>query len=345
MCVYVRKDEPRLTKPHIEVPTGKSRKVSDRVPKVPRSTIEERLQQLALEAPKPPPAPEPGRSWLPEDRTLSGRDLETSKRMPLPPIPASPHSVPSQAWSEKGKGGPEFGMEEQDKPVQRGATTSDSDAFFMTQLDYQEEESRPKQKPEKVPAQSASTETADDVNNSNADRYRGYELLLDLDPDDDIDAELPKDIQGNIRALKHVLGHALVYRDPSVDLDRVKRTVPEFRRVPMPPAKPHKSRQERVDDVLHTLRTRSTIQEEDLNKVLKDPRHLGQKYPEAQNLLGQIQRRYNSVRVSSMKEAHEARKIIDQAFEVLNKPRQTYKACCMKQLNAGCFCCMLRVQF
>ena len=39
------------------------------------------------------------------------------------------------------------------------------------------------------------------------------------------------DIQGNVRALKHALGHTLVYRDPAVDLDRVKRTGPEFRRV------------------------------------------------------------------------------------------------------------------
>ena len=34
-----------------------------------------------------------------------------------------------------------------------------------------------------------------------------------------------------MRALKYALGHTLVYRDSSVDLDRVKRTVPEFRRV------------------------------------------------------------------------------------------------------------------
>jgi hypothetical protein len=39
------------------------------------------------------------------------------------------------------------------------------------------------------------------------------------------------DIQGNVRALKHALGHSLVYRDNHVDLDRVKRTVPEYRRV------------------------------------------------------------------------------------------------------------------
>lgn len=46
-----------------------------------------------------------------------------------------------------------------------------------------------------------------------------------------VNFSLTVDIQGNVRALKYALGHPLVYRDPNVDLDKVKRTVPEFRRV------------------------------------------------------------------------------------------------------------------
>lgn len=46
-----------------------------------------------------------------------------------------------------------------------------------------------------------------------------------------VNFSLTVDIQGNVRALKYALSHPLVYRDPNVDLDKVKRTVPEFRRV------------------------------------------------------------------------------------------------------------------
>lgn len=115
--------------------------VSDIVPKVPRSTIEERLQQLALEAPKSRPTldAQPSKSWLLEDRTLSGLDLETSKRMPLPPIPPTPPSVltpRAQAWQEK----PEQMVEEEVLYKEREEAGEvqpprpESDTFFMTQV-------------------------------------------------------------------------------------------------------------------------------------------------------------------------------------------------------------------
>ncbi|XP_076453924.1 X-ray radiation resistance-associated protein 1-like [Babylonia areolata] len=320
-----RKDEPRLTKPHIQIEQTKSRTVKEAVPKVPRSTIEERLQQLALEAPKPPPALEAQRSksWLLEDRTLSGLDLETSKRMPLPPIPPTPPTArpaPStQAWLDQQEVTMQAGRVEEEERG-GGKTQPQSDAFFMTQVDDPSEDKPSKQRE----GEKGAGRKEENVNNSSNARYRGYELLLDQDPVD-MEVQLPTDIQGNVRALKHALGHTLVYRDPSVDLDRVKRTVQEFRRAPVPPAQPHKSRQQRVDDLLDQLRTRNTVDEESLTSVLKDKALLTHKFPEAQHLLGQIQRRYNSVRVSSMKEAAEARKIIDQAFEVLSKPKQTYQ--------------------
>ncbi|KAL8600018.1 hypothetical protein ACOMHN_057787 [Nucella lapillus] len=326
-----RKDEPRLTKPHIEIQKSQARMVSENVPKVPRSTIEERLQQLALEAPKPPPAmdAQPSKSWLLEDRTLSGLDLETSKRMPLPPINPTPPSVPTQVWVGRGEeGGRRERTEEEEREDGGGGGRGrpESDAFFMTQVDEPgEKQSEKRKEPTRADrGKEEKRKTIADANNPNDGRYRGYELLLDEDEDVEMEVELPKDIQGNVRALKHALGHTLVYRDPSVDLDRVKRTVPEFRRAPVPPAKPHKPRQQQVDDLLHDLRERTTLDEETLNNVLKDPDHLAKKFPDAPHLLAQIQRRYNTVRVSSMKEAAEARKIIDQAFEVLNKPKQTY---------------------
>ena len=56
----------------------------------------------------------------------------------------------------------------------------------------------------------------------------------------------------------------------------------------MPPAKPHKPRQERVDELLESLRTRSTMDEEKLIKVLGDEGHYGKQFPDAQHLLAQV---------------------------------------------------------
>ena len=56
----------------------------------------------------------------------------------------------------------------------------------------------------------------------------------------------------------------------------------------MPPAKPHKPRKERVDELLESLRTRSTVDEESLISVLKDHRHLRKRFPDAQHFLSQV---------------------------------------------------------
>ncbi|CAL1529991.1 unnamed protein product, partial [Lymnaea stagnalis] len=73
-----------------------------------------------------------------------------------------------------------------------------------------------------------------------------------------------------------------------------------------PPSKPARTYQEKVNDVLTHLKTRSTVEEEKLINVLRDRRQLRKKFPEAENLLGQIQRRYNAVRLHSLKDAKEA---------------------------------------
>ncbi|XP_046374524.2 X-ray radiation resistance-associated protein 1-like [Haliotis rufescens] len=284
----VRKEQPSIVKPHLEVHTRKHRTVSGTVPKVPKPSIEDRLM---LEAP-PQQAPQhPGQG----ERTLSGLDLQK----PLPPIsPRVSKECPQpsprvDAWTED-----------------KMATTSSEDAFFMTQVDDQEEE--------KNAASEEKTEKRERRKSGKiSDRYCGYEELLDVDSDEE-DGEIPKDIQGNVRALKYALTHQLVYRDPSVHLDKVTRPVPEYRRVPVPPPKP-KTQAEKVDEVLENLRTRSTVDEASLVDVLSHKKQYKKQFPEAQSLLQQIQRRYNVVRVSSMKEAREARKHMQGAADEVGK--------------------------
>jgi hypothetical protein len=122
--------------------------VSDVIPKVPRLTVDERIQQtLALDAPQATPAlegtphlPFP-KDWQPGDRTLSGLDMETSKRMPLPPIPCTPpRTVPMtprmQAWvdSQRERTKASLGKEEEEKRKRKEEEEEAANAFFMTQV-------------------------------------------------------------------------------------------------------------------------------------------------------------------------------------------------------------------
>ena len=116
--------------------------MSDIIPRVPRCTLQERIQHLALEAPprsRPTLDAQPTRPWLSGDRTLSGLDLETSKRMPLPPIhptPPPPVQTPkAQAWSEREAEAAVVVEEEREGAAAGGAKPRpDSGAFFMTQV-------------------------------------------------------------------------------------------------------------------------------------------------------------------------------------------------------------------
>lgn len=56
----------------------------------------------------------------------------------------------------------------------------------------------------------------------------------------------------------------------------------------MPPRVPRKTRGERVDDVLTTLKNRVTVDEANLSQVLKDPRAKKKQFPDAQNLLAEV---------------------------------------------------------
>ena len=57
---------------------------------------------------------------------------------------------------------------------------------------------------------------------------------------------------------------------------------------PVPKGEPHQSYQERVDGVLNNLKTRSTLEEEKLTSVLREKSRANRKFPEAEDLLGQV---------------------------------------------------------
>ncbi|KAH3807141.1 hypothetical protein DPMN_135474, partial [Dreissena polymorpha] len=317
-----RKKESEIVKPHVEVKIRKSRYVSSIVPKIPKMHVDDLLM---LEAPKPPSEPKP-------ERSRSHMTLDPQK--PLPPIPGTPtegqrsrshvkEEVTENERSDKGR-------------VQREATgtdgKSDRDAFFMTQVDDQEEE-RAAQGLRKVPVEGKPPVRPSGTNENQSNKYEGYEILLDVSEDPHY--QPPKDMHGNIKALKYALGHELVYRDPAARLDRISKPVEPYRRPnlyqPKPPASelkstPRVTQAMKKVEMLREMRDRVTTEEAGLADVLDSGNmELRHRFPESDRLLSEIQRRYNAVRVNSMKEAKEARKMLSATLDKVTNTKDVGK--------------------
>ncbi|KAL3847386.1 hypothetical protein ACJMK2_018301 [Sinanodonta woodiana] len=293
-----RKKEPEVDKLHLRVYKKKSRHVDPVVPKIPKLSVD---QLLMLEGP-------PSRT-LSALRETSSRNTEIVNHLdihttPLPPISPSPRqSEREEMEAELPSRAPRPGEEP-------------TDPFFMTQVEEQEaqegeknlEKSKKKKKLEK------SLEKKVD------DRYKGYEILLDVE--DDPSYQSPKGMQGNIKVLKYALAHELVYRDPAVQLDRISKPVEPYRRMEVDFGPPRKTRQVKIEEALEATRTRLTTEEASLADVLAEQKTKNKgRFTEAENLLHEIQRRYNTVRVNSMKEAKEAKRLIQGAIQDLSKTK------------------------
>ncbi|XP_069103439.1 X-ray radiation resistance-associated protein 1-like [Argopecten irradians] len=308
-----KQNDNSFIKPKVEITQKKSRKVTTIVPKIPKIPLEERLM---LEAPKPPSAPKPDQTRPAPSQVVNALDLHNK---PLSPIPGTPeYNRPFSAGSEpKLQGSKEEvnetknAWEDESHPVVEEEEVEErgGSAFFMTQVDDQEgeatkKEPEKKERKEKKHRKKHKEKMKDKVD----DRYKGYELLLDCHDDPEFTA--PKDMQGNVRALKYALNHELVYRDSAAHLDRVTRHIEPYKKWTLPELTPRRTKQEEINETLDFLRTRPTVEESNLGEVLKTRRKPPSDLADAQKLLGEIQRRYNSVRVNSMKEAKEARTMI-----------------------------------
>nr|XP_022287824.1 X-ray radiation resistance-associated protein 1-like [Crassostrea virginica] len=271
---------------------------------IPPSATYSRMQSPPEESSTVPPSAVYSRMQSPPEESSTVPPSAVYSRMQSPPEATS--SVPQSAVYSRMMSNEEEATDADGKKDEKGA------AFFMTQVDEPEDESktapavRPKrkEKSEKRPKRK-------DV----PDKYKGYEILLDVEEDPDFHA--PKDMQGNIKALKYALNHELVYRDSAALLHKVGKPVPPYQKWQMPPQPPRKSKQQRVDEVLENLKNRSTTEEANLGSVLRDNRKM-KKFNQAPVLLSEIQSRYNAVRVSSMKEAKEAKKAMQDLKNLAN---------------------------
>ncbi|XP_052782406.1 X-ray radiation resistance-associated protein 1-like isoform X2 [Mya arenaria] len=303
-----RKKEAEIVKPPVEVKMRRSRHVNSVVPKIPKIPVD---QLLMLEAPKPPTEPKPEKS-----RTSATIDHQK----PLPPIPGTPtegQRSRSRVKNEGQRSEAQTEMREGDKvqTEEKGQGKQDGDAFFMTQVDDQEAEKA--DKTEALQPTRRRKKKVEDSNQSN--KYKGYEILLDCDEDGSYIP--PKDMHGNIKALKYALGHELVYRDPAACLDRISKPVEPYRKAEMK-SSPRVTQGDRKAQMLREMCERVTTEEAPLDEVLEgENRGLHKKFPEADRLLSEIQRRYNTVRVNSMKEAREAKKMLNSTMDKVSRTK------------------------
>ncbi|CAH1780666.1 unnamed protein product [Owenia fusiformis] len=286
----IRKKTSPLSKPHIEVPNKPQRKVNTKVPTIPKRNVDE---LLALEA---PPTNKTKEEIVAEfkPRPTSQPIYEIGK--PLPPI-ASPQ--PASDGDE-----PEEEEEQPEARTEAWVDESNDNAFFMTQVDGQnantevteDKQEKKKKRKKKIPA-----------------KYRGYNVLLD--GADDAEIHVPQGIQNNIRALQHALNHPLVFRDNQVHLDHRQKPFKPHVKTAVPTSVERVSEQQKIDAVLHQMKTQKNIKEDNLQSVLDEGKF--EDFPEAQVLLSQIQHRYNNVRASSMKNTRDAKEQLKSTIQAV----------------------------
>jgi len=169
--------------PTAVIPNVKSRKVTSVVPKIPKQSVDTIIESFKEHLKAPPQRP-PIETLPEETETTSENESQ----------PTAPSQAPVEA----------------DEPI------------FLTQVDdpAEEELKLPDIKPEssrrkekKKVRQKSVKKTAKEI------RFKGYEDLLDAK--DDPTLHEPVGIQGNIRALNHLLSHPTMYRSSEVTLDKI----------------------------------------------------------------------------------------------------------------------------
>ncbi|XP_066475537.1 X-ray radiation resistance-associated protein 1 [Tiliqua scincoides] len=128
------------------------------------------------------------------------------------------------------------------------------------------------------------------------EKYKGYEELLDSHTDKDPDFIEPVGIQQNVKALKKALQYPLVYRDSKARLDSLqKRFIPVEKKVlRVPPPQPRQTKEQKLEEILHKMRTPTNILEVPLVCILRRRKSNWREYREALALLKEFQQEYKT---------------------------------------------------
>ncbi|XP_053504878.1 X-ray radiation resistance-associated protein 1 isoform X3 [Ictalurus furcatus] len=135
------------------------------------------------------------------------------------------------------------------------------------------------------------------------EKLLGYEALLD----DVMDLDMPKPagIQQTVRVLEYTLKNLLVYRDSKANLNRLQRPYKEQpkRTRNLLPAKPQKTKGEKVKEILTEMKEMKTISEVPLEKVLRGKDIYRNEYEKALILLKDLKSKYKMIHLKSLEQA------------------------------------------
>ncbi|KAI8484635.1 X-ray radiation resistance-associated protein 1 [Branchiostoma belcheri] len=351
----VRLKPGELQKPPVVVEQKQRRTVKEQVRKVPKLPL-----YPMLEGPPPsaytlslPTATDLGTSTPPSSHMPSTggtaprpemggiERAQTFPSRPLPPISSTqqerPRTEPSgypEADSDDSMPGLRRAdawehLEPQDSGTREGKRqpTDDSEPIFLTQIDDQGEEVKEDATQEKkvAPPEERRRKKHRRRKDKVPEKYKGYEILLDADTD--VGTKVPTDINGTVRALEYALKHPLVFRDTAVDLSTVQKPFQPARKTrAMPPAPTRERRIEKLDRMLDQMKDEITVIETSLASALKDKKKFKREFPEAAQLLGEVQAKYNTVRAQSMQEhrrvQQEVRQTVQDIMDTKEKIRQ-----------------------
>ncbi|XP_078695117.1 X-ray radiation resistance-associated protein 1-like [Branchiostoma floridae x Branchiostoma belcheri] len=351
----VRLKPGELQKPPVVVEQKQRRTVKEQVRKVPKLPL-----YPMLEGPPPsaytlslPTATDLGTSTPPSSHIPSTggtvprpemggiERAQTFPSRPLPPISSTqqerPRTEPSgfpEADSDDSMPGLRRAdawehLEPQDSGTREGKRqpTDDSEPIFLTQIDDQGEEVKEDatQAKKEAPPEERRRKKHRRRKDKVPEKYKGYEILLDADGD--VGTKVPTDINGTVRALEYALKHPLVFRDTAVDLSTVQKPFQPARKTrAMPPAPTRERRIEKLDRMLDQMKDEITVIETSLASALKDKKKFKREFPEAAQLLGEVQAKYNTVRAQSMQEhrrvQQEVRQTVQDIMDTKEKIRQ-----------------------
>lgn len=180
--INIQRHDAKQMKPHIQIPIDKSREVKSKVAKIPKQPVDALIKSFR-------------------------------RCQPLPDI--SPTDS-DEYYSE----------EENEVEEDQGEDSKISDPVFLTQVDEEplkEENNETQVKTDEVEISSESSDVQEVTTVAKKEepvdpKYRGYELLLDIKPDDDFDE--PIGIQNNVKALRMMLNHKSVFHHSDVSCKR-----------------------------------------------------------------------------------------------------------------------------
>ncbi|KAF4077478.1 hypothetical protein AMELA_G00208680 [Ameiurus melas] len=273
-----------IIKPHLMLSVNPQRKVETKLPKVPKVS----LLTAALCASE---IPSTDRGTKQKNYRLQPSDFKSSDTF----IPSASQTNTEEP-KEKVATASSVSEPLEKESLELQSESQPKEDFFVTEINDLHE-----------PEYQDRTEQIADISHlerNEAKQYPekllGYEALLD-----DLDMPKPVGIQQTVRVLEYTLKNLLLYRDSKANLNHLQRPYKEQpkRMRNLLPAKPQKTKGEKVKEILTEMKEMKTISEVPLEKVLRGEDIYRNEYEKALILLKDLKSKYKMIHLKSMEQA------------------------------------------